>query len=105
MTFQPATEEPHRRGGHCLPVALPGQFIVNGRGSPCTIVDISRNGASITLPSDLPDAADCLIARLRIDGLRLFDVRIRWYSDHGIGLSFEKGRLSDAEIAELSSAG
>ena len=105
MPLQPETEEPDRRGGHCLPVTLPGQFIVNGRGSPCTIVDISRNGASITLAADLPDTTECLIARLRIDGLRLFDVRIRWRSEHGIGLSFEKGRLSDAEMAAFSSAG
>lgn len=96
-------EESDRHAGTLRPVAHPGQFIINGRGLPCQIVNVSRKGVSITVAGDLLDHVPYVAARLRIDGLRLFDVRIRWRSDQGIGLSFEKGRLSDAEIAGLSS--
>ncbi len=98
-------EESYHRAADHLPAALLGQFIINGRGFPCQIVTLSRNAASIRVASDALDQVRCVAARLRIDGLRLFDVRIRWRSDRGIGLSFEKGRLSDAEIAKLSSSG
>lgn len=105
MSMQPTLEEPDRRAGQPMRAALTGQFIVNGRGLPCHIEDVSRNGANIKLATTAMDDADCIVARLRIDGLRLFDVRIRWRSAHGIGLTFEKGRLSAAEIAALSSTG
>ena len=103
MSLHTSLEESEHRAGQRLPVALPGQFIINGRGLPCGIVSLSRNGATIILSDDLPENVDCMAARLRIDGLRLFDVRMRWHSSHGIGLSFEKGRLSGAELVALSS--
>lgn len=99
------SKQPDRRSGHRLPAVLPGQFIVNGRGIPCQIVNLSRNGAKIALDTKLLGNVHCLAARLRIDGLRLFDVRIRWRSANGIGLGFEKGRLTKDELASLSSTG
>ena len=74
-----------------------GVLTLNGKTSPCVIVNISRAGAMLQGVANLDVGVSFDLA---IDGVGLMKATVSWTSEYGFGVSFAPPKLNSDDYSD-----